>query len=174
VTGITITGAGGCSTGGTCAAPGNLALTATAQRSDGSTANISSQAQWSSSATGVATVSSSGLVTVVNTGVADVFANFGGKSAGVTIAVPAPWTMSGSGNTVFNMPTYVNRVRIRGVWNGQQTSNFIVQIGNNLVVNEILRNTPGNSFEGTYLTGGGVVETVSSTFISWTFTQVRQ
>ena len=174
VTGLTLSSAGGCSTGGVCIAPGNFTLTATAQRSDGTTADVSSQAQWNSSNSGVAAVSSSGVVTVTNTGDTDVFANFSGRSAGLTVRVPAPWTASGSGNTVFNMPTYVSRVRIRGVWNGQQTSNFIVHIGGKSVVNEILRNTPGNSFEGTYLTNGGVVEIVSSTFISWTFTQVRQ
>ena len=172
VTSLAVSGSG-CANGGTCVAPGNITLTATATRSDGTTANVTSQATWSSTAPSVATVSNTGVVTVLNTGATDVLASFQGRSGGVTVAVPAPWTMSGSGNTVFNMPTFVSRVRIRGVWNGQQTSNFIVRINGSLVVNEILRDTPGRTFEGVYVTGGGVVEIVSSTFISWTFTQVR-
>jgi hypothetical protein len=78
---------------------------------------------------------------------------------------------TGFGNTVFDMPTTVTRVRIQGTWNRTQTSNFIVHIGGRSVVNEILRDSI--NYEGTHLTTGGVVEIVSSGSITWTFTEVR-
>ncbi len=81
------------------------------------------------------------------------------------------WTRSGQGNTVFDMPTYIRRVHIRGVWNGRDTSNFIVRIAGRVVVNEILRSSI--TYEGVHLTTGGVVEIVSSNSIAWTFTEVR-
>ena len=91
-----------------------------------------------------------------------------------TTTIPAPiWTFSGSGNSVFDMPTYVSRVRIFGHWSGRGTSNFIVHVGGRGVVNEILRDH--NPYEGIHLvTGGGVVEVVNSGEIdNWTFTEVR-
>lgn len=82
------------------------------------------------------------------------------------------WTMSGHGNTVFDMPAYINRVRIKGRWNRTQTSNFIVHIGGRSVVNEILRNSI--TYEGVHLTnGGGVTEIVSSGQITWEFIEER-
>lgn len=39
------------------------------------------------------------------------------------------FTRSGKGNTVFDMPTYIRRVRIQARWDLTQTSNFIVHIG---------------------------------------------
>lgn len=81
------------------------------------------------------------------------------------------FTRSGSGNQVFDMPTYVRRVRIQGTWNRTQTSNFIVQIGGSLVVNEILRDSI--TYDGTHLTTGGVVSITSSGQITWTFTEIR-
>ena len=88
-----------------------------------------------------------------------------------TLRTIQPWSRSGSGNTVFDMPRYLTRVRIQGTWNQTGTSNFIVHIGGQGVVNEILRQTI--TYDGVHLTSGGVVEIVSSTNISWTFTEVR-
>jgi hypothetical protein len=83
-----------------------------------------------------------------------------------------PFMRSGSGNSVFDMPTDVTRVRIYGHWNGRGTSNFIVHIGGRSVVNAILRN--GNPYEGVHLVTGGVVEIVSSENIDeWRFTEER-
>jgi hypothetical protein len=90
-----------------------------------------------------------------------------------TLTAAPLFTMSGQGNTVFDMPTHVRRVQIRGVWNGSGTSNFIVRIGGSLVVNEILRGVPNLTYEGTHATTGGVTEITNSTAISWTFTEVR-
>jgi hypothetical protein len=82
------------------------------------------------------------------------------------------WTRSGSGNMVFDMPSYVARVRIRGEWNRRDTSNFIVRIGGRLAVNEILREPI--VYEGVHLTnGGGVVEITNSAQITWSFTEER-
>lgn len=86
---------------------------------------------------------------------------------------PLPlFTRTGGGNSVFDMPTYVRRVRIFGRWNNKGTSNFIVRIGADFVVNAILRN--GNPYEGTHVTTGGVTEIRSSENITeWSFTEVR-
>jgi len=87
---------------------------------------------------------------------------------------PTPlFTRSGSGDTVFDMPTTVARVRITGTYTGT-SSNFIVRIAGALVVNELLGTSWGlTSFEGTYLTSGGVVAITNSTGVAWTFTEVR-
>jgi hypothetical protein len=79
------------------------------------------------------------------------------------------WRVTGRGNTVFDMPTYVQRVRIIGVWDGRDTSNFIVRVAGRGVVNEILRTT--GRYEGLHLVSGGVVEIVSSNNIDWEFRQ---
>lgn len=88
-----------------------------------------------------------------------------------TLNLSLPYTRSGSGNTVFDMPTNISRVRIFGRWNGTGTSNFIVRIGGRLTVNEILRTT--GTYEGVHATTGGVVEITNSSAIAWTFTEVR-
>lgn len=81
------------------------------------------------------------------------------------------WSHSGAGNTVFNMPTYIQRVRIRGTWNRTSTSNFIVHIGGRNVLNEILRESI--TYDGLHLTNGGVVEIISSGQIAWSFVEER-
>ena len=82
--------------------------------------------------------------------------------------------MEGAGNTVFTMPSNFSRVRIRGVWSGSSTSNFIVRIGGRLVVNEILREMPNRTYEGIHLpNGGGTVEITNSSSITWRFEEVR-
>jgi hypothetical protein len=86
---------------------------------------------------------------------------------------PPTWVQSGSGNTVFDMPRYVTRVHIRGVWNGSGTSNFIVHVGGRGVVNEILRNASNRTYEGIHAVTGGMTEIVNSSAIAWSFTEVR-
>jgi len=83
------------------------------------------------------------------------------------------WVRSGSGNIVFDMPSYVSRVRIQGTWTQRDTSNFIVYISGRLVLNEILRTSL--TYDGTHLVPAGnrVVEITSSSAINWTFTQVQ-
>lgn len=86
---------------------------------------------------------------------------------------PRLWTRAGSGDTVFDMPTYINRVHIHGHWNGNNTSNFAVQIAGRLVVNVTLRDMPNHDFDGTYVTSGGVVQITISSQIAWSFAEVR-
>lgn len=87
---------------------------------------------------------------------------------------PTPlFTQSGEGNSVFDMPTTVSRVRIVGTYTGAG-SNFIVRIGGRLVVNEIIGTRwPSTVSDGTYLTSGGTVEITNSAGVVWTFTEVR-
>lgn len=109
-------------------------------------------------------------------------ANYVASSQGVTLTsnqsvnfqlAPTPlFTVSGTGNTVFDMPASVARVRIQGRWLNRDTSNFVVRIGGRLIVNEILRTVL--TYDAIHLTGGGgVTEIVSSGAIAWTFTEVR-
>lgn len=88
---------------------------------------------------------------------------------------PAPlFTATGSGDTVFDMPTTVTRIHITGDYPGN-SSNFIVHIGGIGIVNELLGTSwpDGPHFEGTYVTKGGVVEIIHSTGVTWSFTEVR-
>jgi outer membrane lipoprotein SlyB len=87
--------------------------------------------------------------------------------------VPPPFSRSGVGNTVFDMPTSVSRVRITGFYESC-SSNFIIRIGGRLVVNELLgRCWDSTRYDGTHLTSGGVVEITNSSGVQWTFTQVQ-
>jgi hypothetical protein len=52
-------------------------------------------------------------------------------------------------------------------------SNFIVRVGGSLEVNEILRDMPNRTDNGTHLVSGGTVEITNSSGITWTFTQLR-
>lgn len=97
----------------------------------------------------------------------------GASSSQISLTVAALWTQNGTGDTVFDMPTTVARVRITGTYTGTG-ANFIVYIAGRLKVNEIIGTRwPSTMFEGTYVTTGGVVEIVSSTGVVWTFTEVR-
>jgi len=87
---------------------------------------------------------------------------------------PTPlYTRSGSGDTVFDIPTTVTRITITGRCSCSST-NFIVRIGGRLVVNELLGTSWGTqTFSGTYVTVGGVTEITNSSAVSWTFTEAR-
>ena len=87
----------------------------------------------------------------------------------------ALWTHSGTGSTVFTMPAYFARVRIVAVFNGR-TSNFIVRVGGQVVVNALVGSSFGNQgYDGVHLTnGGGVVEiTDSSSSVAWSLSEQR-
>ena len=80
------------------------------------------------------------ILALVACGLALALAGCGGGSGGsgnpVSVATPAPtptplpplFTTGGMGNTVFDMPTYVTRIRIQGEWNRSGTSNFVVKV----------------------------------------------
>lgn len=83
----------------------------------------------------------------------------------------APFSRSGSGNTVFDMPPGVTRLLIRGRWTGRDTSNFIVRVGGSLVVNEVLRTSI--TYEGVHAVSGTVVEVTNSSAIEWSFQEIQ-
>lgn len=82
------------------------------------------------------------------------------------------WARTGARNDVFDMPTWVSRVRIYGRWDGRGTSNFAVLVGGRLVVNAILRDR--NPYDGVHLVTGGITEIRSSdNIVEWRFTEER-
>lgn len=102
----------------------------------------------------------------------------GDQTAGgntLPITASGKYTNSGSGDTVFDMPTYIRRIRVVGVYNGYG-SNFIVRIGGSLAVNEILGDTTigiGRRYEGTLQTTGGAVVITNSSGVQWSFEETR-
>lgn len=95
-----------------------------------------------------------------------------------TIAITARgvrerWSRTGVGDSVFDMPTDVTRVRIIGIYNGF-SSNFIVRIGGRLTVNELIgTGWSSTRYDGTLLTSGGVVAITNSSGVSWSFEEIR-
>jgi Carboxypeptidase regulatory-like domain len=59
------------------------------------------------------------------------------SSLNFVLQTAAPFTMTGVGNTVFDMPTFITRVHIVATFGGN-CQNFIVSIGGRTVANEIL------------------------------------
>lgn len=83
-----------------------------------------------------------------------------------------PWRRQGTGANVFDMPTDLRRVRIQATYNGGG-ENFVVWVGNDLVVNTILGTRwPSTTYNGVHLVEGGVVEVRLSEGVSWSITQV--
>jgi hypothetical protein len=103
------------------------------------------------------------------------------RVAPAPVATPAPapapapgtlWTVSGTGDNVFSMPTSVVRVHITGRYTGF-TSNFIVFLNGRLLVNELLGVGWGTLvYDGVVLGGGGLVQIQYSNGVSWSLTQV--
>ncbi len=87
---------------------------------------------------------------------------------------PTPlFSRSGSGDTVFDMPTTVGRIKITADYR-TNSSNFIVHIAGRGVVNELVGTAWNQThFEGTYVTTGGVVEILFSSGVAWTFAEIR-
>ncbi len=97
----------------------------------------------------------------------------GANTLNFTLRTAAPWSRSGTGNTVFDMPTYITRVRIIGTYTAGG-SNFIVYIGGRLIVNDIIGTRwPSTVSDGMYVTTGGVVQITNSTGVVWSFTETR-
>jgi hypothetical protein len=91
---------------------------------------------------------------------------------------PTPiFTVSGIGDSVFDMPTSVARVRVQAAPT-TSCQNFIVRIGGRSSIINVILGTcsvaDARTLDSTYLTGGGgVVSITSSTGVQWTFTEVR-
>lgn len=83
--------------------------------------------------------------------------------------------MTGTGNTVFDRPADVERVDIRGTFNGQG-SNFIIWCGSQLVLNELLGTLWGpTTYSGRHQLERrcNPIRIENSTAVAWTFTEVR-
>ena len=163
ITGVTVT-----SDHSTIVVGNTEQMTATVTMSDGTTK--AGNGTWSCGNTVLATVNQSGLVTGIQAGGVDIiFDNTAGGRGIKTLTVRNIWKKSGKGDTVFDMPTYVERVRIIGTYNGY-SSNFIVWVGGDLLVNELLGTGWSQTrYDGTLLTTGGVVEIQHSSGVSWSF-----
>lgn len=97
-------------------------------------------------------------------------------TANFTLLPEAIFSRSGTGDTVFDIPSHVTRVRIQATYPGF-CQNFAVQIAGRLVVNVILGTcsvADARIFDGTYLiTGGGTVQITIATGVNWTVSEVR-
>jgi hypothetical protein len=135
---------------------------------------------WQSDNVAVLTVDTTGMMTARGSGASTVTTTcqgvFARGLATLNLLPDVLFSVSGSGNTVFDLPTYITRIRIVGTYTGN-SSNFIVTIAGRLVVNEIIGTS--SSFggrtvsDGTYQTTGGVVAITNSAGVAWTFTEVR-
>ncbi len=86
------------------------------------------------------------------------------------------YTRSGTGDNVFDIPSYVTRLRITGS-TSSSCQNFVLRVAGRLVVNVILGTcsvADSRSHDGTYaITGGGTAEITISSGVAWTVTEVR-
>ncbi len=147
-------------------------MTATTTMSDGTTKDTIGM--WGSHNTNVATVNQRGLVTAISSGTVTIYIDTteGGLRGKKKLRVRTLWSKSGKGDNVFNMPTYVSRVRIIGTYTGY-AANFIVHINGSYWINELMGIAFSQThFTGTYRTSGGLVEILSSSGVSWSFTEV--
>ena len=91
-----------------------------------------------------------------------------------TAANPTPanpsFSRTGTGDTTFVLPSTVTVVRIQGQFNGT-TSNFIVRVGNDLVVNTLIgTNATPQAHDGTYVVAPEATVTITnSSGVSWGF-----
>lgn len=90
---------------------------------------------------------------------------------------PPPFTRSGVGDNVFQLPGNVTRVRVDATYGGS-CQNFVVRANNSLLINIIIGTCSvadtRSPFTGTYIVpAAATISIVSSTGINWTFTEVR-
>jgi len=167
----------------TIANSGNASLTISSLSAVGGTGTAAFTASWTSGmiaagGTQVVTVRFTPTLAQYYSSVLTVVGNQTSGNPGINISGTGVnrtplFTRSGIGDTVFDMPTTVRRVHIVGTYTGEG-QNFIVWIGNDLLVNEILGTRwPQTVYDGTHVTTGGVVQVKSSTGVAWSFTEVR-
>jgi len=95
----------------------------------------------------------------------------------VASSVPANpsglYANAGAGDTVFEIPASVTKIRIQGSYAGN-SSFFVVRVDGTLLVNELIgTDWPSTTFDGTYsVIGGSTVEITKSSYVAWTFTEV--
>jgi hypothetical protein len=100
--------------------------------------------------------------------------NDGINFIGVGIRTGPLWTVSGTGDNVFDIPPGFSRVQIEGRYT-RNSQNFIVRIGGRLLVNELMGTFWDQTyFVGTYqITSGRTVEITGSSGVAWTLPEVR-
>ena len=100
-------------------------------------------------------------------------AEYAPSSAIGSAAQSGLFSVSGTGDAVFDIPVGVTRVHIQATYTGS-TSNFIVAMAGSTAVNVIIGSTHDPvAFDGTYLlAGGGAVQITKSAGVAWTFTEV--
>ncbi len=95
--------------------------------------------------------------------------------SGTLTGIPV-FSKSGTGDQVFDLPSYVTRLRIQAS-PATSCQNFVVKVKGSLLVNIILGTcsvADAKSIDNTYaISGGGTVTTEISTGINWTMTEVR-
>ena len=98
------------------------------------------------------------------------------NTLGFVLDRSAPWSRSGTGNTVFDAPSYVNRVTIHGEYDGYAT-NFMVDCDGRIVVDELLGTGFGpTTYDGTHSISScsrKEFEITNSSGVSWSITEVR-
>lgn len=97
-------------------------------------------------------------------------------TANVTMLPVQLFQLNGSGNQVFDVPTYITKIRVIADYGGS-CQNFIMHIGGRSIANEILGTcsvqTTGTHYDATVNTIGGSGETVNSSGVSWQITELR-
>lgn len=99
----------------------------------------------------------------------------GTNTLNFTIRTLSPFSRIGTGNNVFDKPSYVSRVSITGRFTGS-SQNFVVWCGTSLLVNEILGTFAGHSttYSGVHSTPSCTeVRVEISNGVSWTLTELR-
>jgi hypothetical protein len=97
----------------------------------------------------------------------------GGSGTGGGGSVTPLFTRSGTGDAVFDLPTGVTRVRIRGTFAGTSL-NFVVRIAGSVAVNTPIgtAQTPP-AFDGEVpVAAGSTVEIIGATGITWSIEQL--
>ncbi len=94
------------------------------------------------------------------------------RASGTLDGVPL-FSRGGVGNTVFDIPTYITRLRITADFGGF-SSNFIAHVNGRTIANELMGTGWSQThYDAVVLTSGGVLDIVSSSGVSWLFTEVR-
>ncbi len=123
------------------------------------------------------TPTTSGFLSCVLNVVGDQTAGGAAINVSGTGVNPNPiFVQSGVGDNVFNLPSYVTRLRVDATYGGS-CQNFIVHIGTSGLINVIIGTCSvadsKSPFSGTYVVTGGQVSITNSTGVAWTFTEVR-
>lgn len=97
-------------------------LTVTGAIADGTTADLTTQAAWTSSAPAVATVSTAGIVTGLAPGTAQIVAAYGGQTAAATVTVLDPHNVPGATHVLWD-----NASGAASIWNYLPEDGSLVQ-----------------------------------------------